>query len=262
MKATSVVTPSPSIPILNRDTADTSVNRPDEIDWHLVSSVRKVAWKTGTSYGFRDAWAVGMTPEYAVGVWAGNAKGNGVPGLTGARTAGPVMFGIFNLLPSGGWFEEPLSEEGITAEVCHDSGHLAGMDCTRKDTLLLPKKALRSDPCPYHKTVEGVRTFILPPSMEWYYRQHHPEYKPYIPEKKEGNSLMEFIYPEEGATITIPRQLDGSIAGVTFNLAHRTPDSVVYWHLDRLPSWLRAVVRKHPRRFQSKSVTLSLRQWR
>ncbi len=208
------------------------VNRPDEIDWHLVSSVRKVAWKTGTSYGFRDAWAVGMTPEYAVGVWAGNAKGNGVPGLTGARTAGPVMFGIFNLLPSGGWFEEPLSEEGITAEVCHDSGHLAGMDCTRKDTLLLPKKALRSDPCPYHKTVEGVRTFILPPSMEWYYRQHHPEYKPYIPEKKEGNSLMEFIYPEEGATITIPRQLDGSIAGVTFNLAHRTPDSVVYWHLD------------------------------
>ena len=142
------------------------------------------------------------------------------------------MFGIFNLLPSGGWFEEPLSEEGITAEVCHDSGHLAGMDCTRKDTLLLPKKALRSDPCPYHKTVEGVRTFILPPSMEWYYRQHHPEYKPYIPEKKEGNSLMEFIYPEEGATITIPRQLDGSIAGVTFNLAHRTPDSVVYWHLD------------------------------
>ncbi len=84
------------------------VNRPDELDWRLISSVRKAAWKTGTSYGFRDAWAVGMTPDYTIGVWAGNAEGQGVPGLTGARTAGPVMFDILNLLPdSGRWFPEP-----------------------------------------------------------------------------------------------------------------------------------------------------------
>ena len=76
------------------------VNRPDEIDWRLISSVKRVAWKTGTSYGFRDAWAVGVTPEYAVGVWVGNAEGQGAPGLVGARTAGPVMFDIFNMLPS------------------------------------------------------------------------------------------------------------------------------------------------------------------
>ena len=49
------------------------VNRPDEIDWKLIRSVRKAAWKTGTSYGSRDAWAVGVTPDYAVGVWCGNA---------------------------------------------------------------------------------------------------------------------------------------------------------------------------------------------
>lgn len=217
------------------------VNRPDEIDWQLISSVRKVAWKTGTSYGFRDAWAVGTTSDYAVGVWAGNARGQGVPGLTGARTAGPVMFGIFNLLqPSGqenayaadGWFKEPVYSDGITAEVCHESGHLAGKDCNHLDTLMLPRKAMKSDPCPYHKTIEGERTFILPPSMEWYYRQHHPEYKPYIPKNMEGSALMEFIYPEPGATIHIPRQLDGSIAGVTFNLAHRDPGTIVYWHLD------------------------------
>ena len=92
------------------------VNRPDEMDWHLVRSLKKVAWKTGTSYGFRDAWAVGVTADYAVGVWAGNAQGQGVPGLVGARTAGPVMFDIFNLLPAreedtaysrDGWFKEP-----------------------------------------------------------------------------------------------------------------------------------------------------------
>ncbi len=78
------------------------VNRPEEIDWRLIPSMQTVAWKTGTSYGFRDAWAVGVTPRYVVGVWVGNATGEGKPGLVGARTAGPVMFDIFNLLPSGG----------------------------------------------------------------------------------------------------------------------------------------------------------------
>ncbi len=217
------------------------VNRADEIDWHLISSVKKVAWKTGTSYGFRDAWAVGVTAGYAVGVWAGNAQGQGVPGLTGARTAGPVMFDIFNLLPReeeiseysrNGWFLEPLYGDYIQAEVCRESGYLKGLHCEEADTLMLPRKAIKSSPCPHHRTLEGVRTFILPPSMEWYYRQQHPEYNPYIPKNKAEYSPMEFIYPESGTEIFIPRQLDGSVKGVTFNLAHREAGSVVFWHLD------------------------------
>lgn len=217
------------------------VNRPDEIDWHLINSVKKVAWKTGTSYGFRDAWAVGVTADYAVGVWAGNAGGEGVPGLTGARTAGPVMFDIFNLLPvkegdsaysRSGWFKEPVPGDYILAEVCHESGFLKGVDCEHADTVMLPRKAVRSDACPFHKTIDGVGTFVLPPSMEWYYRQHHPEYAPYIPADRSEYSPMEFIYPEAGAVIYIPRLLDGSVAGITFNLAHRLQDAVVFWHLD------------------------------
>lgn len=217
------------------------VNRPDEMDWHLVRSVKKVAWKTGTSYGFRDAWAVGVTSDYAVGVWAGNAQGQGVPGLVGARTAGPVMFDIFNLLPTrnqdsaysrDGWFKEPTVLDGTVAEVCHESGHLVGISCDHPDTLLLPRKSVRTDPCPYHKVVDGIRTFILPPAMEWYYRKLHPEYNPYFPPGRDDGSPMEFIYPEGGEVIYIPRQLDGSVMGVTFNLAHRNPDSIVYWHLD------------------------------
>ena len=218
------------------------VNRPDEIDWHLIGSVKKVAWKTGTSFGFRDAWAVGFTADYAVGVWAGNAQGQGMPGLTGARTAGPVLFDIFNLLRpkegngeyyADGWFKEPVYGDYITAEVCSESGHLKGVDCPHADTLMLPRKAIKSSSCPYHKTIEGIRTFVLPPSMEWYYRQHHPEYKPYIPENKQDYAPMEFIYPESGAVIYIPRQLDGSTAGITFNLAHRNPETKVFWHLDK-----------------------------
>jgi len=217
-----------------------NVNRPDEIDWRLISSVKKVAWKTGTSYGFRDGWAIGVNPDYAVGVWAGNAQGEGVPGLTGASTAGPVMFDIFNLLPDrktenayakDGWFLEPLYKDCITAEVCHQSGHLKGIYCNDIDTLILPRKAIRSEPCPYHKQVKGVDVFQLPPSMEWYYRQHHPEYKP-ITAYSDEDIPMQFIYPENGSSIYIPRQLDGTIKGIVFNLAHRDPGTTVYWHLD------------------------------
>lgn len=217
------------------------VNRPDEIDWRLIGSIKKVAWKTGTSFGFRDAWAVGVTADYAVGVWAGNAQGQGVPGLTGARTAGPVMFEIFNLLPikeydseysRNGWFKEPVYGDYIIAEVCRESGCLKGVSCESSDTLMLPRKSVKSEPCPHHKVIDGVRTFILPPSMEWYYRQHHPEYTPAMEKGKTDSSPMEFIYPENGAVIYIPRQLDGSITGITLNLAHRTPKVNVFWHLD------------------------------
>lgn len=216
------------------------VNRPDEIDWRLVTSVRKVAWKTGTSYGFRDAWAVGVTPDYAVGVWAGNAQGQGVPGLTGARAAGPVMFDVFNLLPvkeydreysRNGWFKEPVFGDYVLAEVCRESGHLKSASCEHIDTLALPRKSIRSASCPYHRTINGERVFVLPPSMEWYYRQNHPEYSP-PSSKDKADSQMEFIYPENGAVIYIPRQLDGSIQGITFNLAHRNPMTTIYWHID------------------------------
>ncbi|MBQ4168740.1 MAG: penicillin-binding protein 1C, partial [Bacteroidales bacterium] len=130
------------------------VNRPDEIDWKLIQSVRKVAWKTGTSYGYRDAWAVGVTPDYAVGVWCGNADGHGVAGMTGAKTAGPVLFDLLNLLPpSADWFQEPL-EGGVFLDVCTASGMLRSQDCPDYESIRLPEKAAKSDVCPYHK--DGV----------------------------------------------------------------------------------------------------------
>lgn len=231
------------------------VNRPDEMEWRMVSSIRKVAWKTGTSFGFRDGWAVGVTPGYAVGVWAGNAQGQGVPGLIGAKTAGPVMFDIFNLLPQTEWFQEPYKDY-MEAEVCRQSGHLKGMFCTDIDTLMLPVNAVRTGTCPYHRQVnldpEGnyrvpygtagsirENMFILPPAMEWYYRQHHPEYRP-LPPYRKGSATndayipMEFIYPESGSVIYVPRQLDGNRKGVIFNLAHSIPESTVYWHIDNI----------------------------
>lgn len=60
---------------------------------------RPIAWKTGTSYGFRDAWAVGVTPEYIVGVWVGRPDGTPTVGQYGANTAAPLLFQLADLLP-------------------------------------------------------------------------------------------------------------------------------------------------------------------
>lgn len=231
------------------------VNRPEEIDWKSIPSMQTIAWKTGTSYGFRDAWAVGVTPRYAVGVWVGNATGEGKPGLVGAQTAGPVLFNIFNLLPSSSWFTRPAGIF-VEAEVCRKSGHLKGRFCDETDTLLVLPAGLRTEACPYHHLVtlsadESQRIyencanteptlrkswFTLPPVWEWYYKQHHPEYKPLPPFKagcgEDTFQPMQFIYPPMNARIKLPKQLDGSKGFLTVELAHNNPNATVFWHLD------------------------------
>lgn len=231
------------------------VNRPEEIDWRMIPSMQRVAWKTGTSYGFRDAWSVGVTPRYTVGIWVGNASGEGKAGLVGARTAGPVMFDIFNSLPSSHWFEAPYNEFA-EAEVCLHSGHLKSRFCEETDTLLIVPNGLRTEPCPYHHRInissdEKYRLyedcienefviprnwFVLPPVWEWYYRQHHPEYKLLPPLKpgcgEDAISPMQFIYPQMNSRVFLPKQMDGSPGQMTFELAHNNPQATVFWHLD------------------------------
>lgn len=231
------------------------VNRPEEIDWKSIPSMQTIAWKTGTSYGFRDAWAVGVTSRYAVGVWVGNATGEGKPGLVGAQTAGPVLFDTFNLLPSGPWFERPQGVF-IEAEVCRMSGHLKGRFCEETDTLLILPEGLRTEACPYHHLItlsadESHRIyencanaeptlqkswFTLPPVWEWYYKQHHPEYTPLPPFKagcgEDALQPMQFIYPPMNARIKLPKQLDGSKGFMTVELAHSHSNATLFWHLD------------------------------
>lgn len=237
----------------------TNVNRPEELNWHFVPSLRKVAWKTGTSYGFRDGWAVGVTPKYLVAVWTGNASGEGRPGLTGARTSAQVMFDLFNLLPPTGWFEVPYGEL-VEATVCRESGQLQGMNCPEStaDTLLIPAKGLQGAVCNYHKRIHlsdddqyrvyeqcagergihSVSWFLLPPSWEWYYKQQHPEYRSlpsFSPECANGVSsdgVMQFIYPYPGAVLKITKQLDGLRGRAVFELAHRKAETRVFWHLN------------------------------
>ena len=233
----------------------TEVNRPEEIDWKSIPSMHPIAWKTGTSHGFRDAWAVGVTPHYAVGVWVGNATGEGKPGLVGARTAGPVLFDIFSLLPPTQWFKRP-GNVFVKTEVCRKSGHLKGRFCEETDTLLILPAGLKTEACPYHHliTLSADEThriyencanleptiqkswFTLPPVWEWYYRQHHPEYSPLPPFKpgcgEDALQPMQFIYPPMNARIVLPKQMDGSPGYMTAELAHGNPATTIFWHLD------------------------------
>lgn len=233
----------------------TEVNRPEEIDWKSIPSMHPIAWKTGTSHGFRDAWAVGVTPHYAVGVWVGNATGEGKPGLVGARTAGPVLFDIFSLLPPTQWFKRP-GNVFVKTEVCRKSGHLKGRFCEETDTLLILPAGLKTEACPYHHliTLSADEThriyenctnleptiqkswFTLPPVWEWYYKQHHPEYSPLPPFKpgcgEDALQPMQFIYPPMNARIVLPKQMDGSPGYMTAELAHGNPATTIFWHLD------------------------------
>ena len=222
------------------------VNRPDELDWSRVSSIQNIAWKTGTSYGARDGWAIGITPRYIVGVWVGNANGSGVADLTGAKTAGPVMFDIFNLLPQSGWFEEP---DGCRELVCRHSGHLAGKYCKDKERKIVSKNAVKSRRCPYcieiPVSLDGQRRvfdckepmelksfFVLSPIHKHFYKQSHADYIEPPVNKNSDNNVIRFLYPTQGAVISLPHKIDGNQAELICKATHNNQSIELFWHLD------------------------------
>ena len=233
------------------------VNRPEgESGWQYFSSSPNLAWKTGTSFGFRDAWAVGTTPEYVIGVWAGNADGEGRPGLTGIAVAAPILFDLVNIMEPSDWFTEP-AEELTMIKTCSRSGFRAGSDCPDTEEVPACISGLRSESCPWHKIIHldksGTRRvnadcfppadirnevwFVLPPVIEYFYRQKHPEYRtlpPFAPGCASDRSIpvMEFIYPTSGIKIFIPRDQTGQMTRIIAEVAHRNPSRMIYWHLD------------------------------
>jgi penicillin-binding protein 1C len=232
------------------------VNRPSALsNWESFSSMGKIAWKTGTSFGFRDAWAVGTTPGYVVAVWVGNADGEGRPGLTGISAAAPLMFDVFSLLPPGDWFEPPY-DELTRIPVCTKSGHRIGRHCPDTTYRWVCNKGLKTPPCPYHQLVpldaegeyrvssgcageDGIQTvpwFRLPPVQEWYYAEKNSSFRPLPPLREDCSTgdekVMDFIFPIENARIFVPVEITGEKGETVFHVAHRVPQTTLYWHLD------------------------------
>lgn len=236
--------------------AMSGLNRPEEeADWQQFSSMKQVAWKTGTSYGGRDAWAIGVTPRYVVGVWVGNATGEGRSGLTGVGYAAPILFDIYSLLPDVPWFDQPYDELEEVA-VCRQSGHKASAICDEVDTVYIPHTGIATAVCPYHRIVhlsqdgqyrvnsscESVSRmqerswFVLPPAQAYYYKNYHVEYQALPPLKpgceEDQSRQIAILYPEHQAVLYLPKGFSGEREKVVMRATHARSDATLYWHLD------------------------------
>ncbi len=238
-------------------TAMKEVNRPEGDEaWRFYDSSLELAWKTGTSFGNRDAWAIGTNSRYVVGVWIGNASGEGRPELTGVDYAAPVLFDVFNLLPKKPFFSAPLNDlEEV--EVCALSGHIAQDDCPKVNQLV-NRNGRKTTVCPYHKLVhldateqyqvnsscEDVTTmvskkwFVLPPVMELYYKSLHIDYLPLPPFRADcqttTHAVMDFIYPKINSKIYLAKNFNGQIQPVIVKVAHSNKEAKLYWYVNNV----------------------------
>ena len=231
------------------------LNRPrQERGWENFSSSRQVAWKTGTSFGHRDAWAIGVTPEYVVVVWVGNSSGEGKSGLTGLSSAAPLLFDAFKKLPSTSWFSQPY-DEMEQLPICTKSGMRSSIWCEASDSVWVPLAGLKTKNCTYHKWVHLDESeqylvnaecypvdkmvkkswFVLPPVWEWYYKKKNVNYRS-LPSFLEGceNQIqnMEIIYPSQLKELSLAHNIDGSTGKFVFEVAHRNPEMEIFWHID------------------------------
>lgn len=236
----------------------TEANRPGEDGtWRNFIASQTIAWKTGTSFGFRDAWAIGVTPKFTVSVWVGNADGEGRPDLVGAATADPVMFDVFSVLPSCSWYSPPYYDLK-TVKTCKKTGMLASNLCPDTTEELVPAVKIKTLPCIYHKKIfldkskryrvnrscfpnsdlKDTTWFILPPGQEWFYKKNHFDYTVLPPmhpkcsvQYDEINNI-DLIYPFYGVDLYIPIENDGTRGQIILKATHRKSESIIYWHLN------------------------------
>ncbi len=227
--------------------------------WRDFSGSQTIAWKTGTSYGLRDAWAIGSNGRYTLGVWVGNAGGEPASFISGQSSAAPVLFDLFDALPSVNWFHKPV-QALKTISVCADDGYLAGNQCAAIDKEI-PITSHFDKVTPNHRRIhldqaqqfrvharcESINKmsaqdwFVLPPVQEFYWRQHHSDYKTLPPWRSDcvagllqvdEDQPIELIYPNEESRIYIPMDLDGKRSRAILKAVHRNPAAQLYWHLD------------------------------
>jgi penicillin-binding protein 1C len=237
-----------------------NVERPDsEGAWRDYVKSQKIAWKTGTSFGLRDAWAIGSNGRYTIGVWTGNADGAPAAILAGARSAGPVLFDAFRLLPDAPWLAKPFHALQ-QVDICANDGYRVRYQCDRGSTELPRNSQLQtihsfqqqlwldvsgqyqlpSDCAPQESRQQQTR-LILPVAMAYFYQPQHPEYRGLPPlwpgcEQLSGQlqniQLLDLLYPSSDSQIRLPLQLDGKLGQSIFRAVHRDNKTMLYWHLD------------------------------
>jgi penicillin-binding protein 1C len=233
-----------------------NINRPDfPLNWQATEHMPKIAWKTGTSYGRKDAWSIGFNKQYTVGVWVGNFSGAGAPELSGANTATPLLFKIFNTIDyanNGEWFTPPLSLE--LRQVCTETGLPPGPNCTNlildyfiplisttgtcqhlQEIKIAPDESI-SYCASCAPSVGYIKKLyrVIAPEMQDYLQQKHMTSQAIPPH----NRVCEKVFKGEGPIITSPT--NGSEYYINQNdpeplqlTAHTANDvSKVYWYIN------------------------------
>jgi penicillin-binding protein 1C len=198
------------------------VSRPDfPLNWQSTEHLPKIAWKTGTSYGRRDAWSIGYNKRYTVGIWVGNFSGLGIPELSGANVATPLLFTVFNTIDyddDDSWFSQP--EDCDVRMVCTETGLPPADFCTHLVTdyfipLVSPTKKCDNMQEVYVSADEKIsycRTClpeagykkklykVIPPEMKDYYDINKITYTVIPPH----NPRCEKVFAEGGPMVTSP----------------------------------------------------------
>lgn len=233
------------------------VMRPNkEKNWEEFNTSQRIAWKTGTSYGFRDAWSIGMNQDFVVGVWIGNADGEGRPGIIGVEVAAPLMFEVFDFLPKSSWYD-PCYDEFERVKICRKSGMITNEYCTEFDEKMIPESCSNTLPCSFHKAIfvnkseshrltsecsslremKQVSWFTLPPKVAYYYQQRTPDYIPVPPFKKgckdkDEIAQISILYPTSNSKIILSKTTSGEESKIIMEAVHRNKESTLFWHID------------------------------
>ncbi len=236
----------------------TEVQRPDfPQHWEATTGLPKVAWKTGTSYGHRDAWAVGYSPRWTVGVWVGNFSGEGRPELVGADAAGPLLFDLFAALEADGeaWYTRPASVE--RRSVCSLSGMNPGPGCEHTYMELALRDVNQGRECSYHQVfvvdnATGYRlcpecmvgrdwheetVVVYPPRVANWMRAHGnplpsiPAHFPQCPRIFEAGAPV-IHSPAEEVRIVLRRSVPLEDQKISLDAAVAMDVETIYWFVD------------------------------
>ncbi|HSW60976.1 MAG TPA: penicillin-binding protein 1C, partial [bacterium] len=230
-----------------------------EYYWEQYNSQWPIAWKTGTSYGQRDAWAVGVSPQWTIAVWSGNFDGKGNPDLSGARSSGPLLFDIFNSLPketNSKWFME-AENEMTEITICTETGFQAGSDCPNSATVKTPKNAKPLRICSFHRSFfvtqdenfrvnsscwepgdyKKISKLIFPPEVSQYLSESGFTFTGIPPwgkkcEKSDDYPPVSIIYPLHGSRLIIPKDFGNNRQKISLLAAHINPETTIFWYID------------------------------
>lgn len=216
-----------------------------------------LAWKTGTSFHQRDAWALGVSPDWTVGVWAGNFSGEPSANLMGAKMAGQLLFQLYLQLPKErSWFEKPR-DDLRPIRLCADTGLAPSPACPRTVIAEAPAAAPPLPLCPYHKSVivadrggdevcslcwdstghHAESLLLFGPKVSAYLRaagslsQERPRHNPDCPAYQTRASLQ-VLYPLPGSRLFLPRDYDGVGQDLILRAA-APPHGALHWYVDQ-----------------------------